>query len=269
MLPVLRVLGLSLPVGPLFAILAFYAFNEAGARALGRSALAQEQAKWREWFGNASFTAGLIGLIGARLGYAARYYPLYLESPQMLLSIRPGSLALWPGLLAGGAALLFLLRRKGVSLAHITDATAIGLTAALAMLSLRNFLTGYDYGAPTTLPWGVNLWAATRHPVQLYELASLLIVLVILWRTQLVALPGEIFWHSLALYSFVQLLVDAFRANFSTWTSGIHTTQVMALVVLMAAMFVLSFYIRQREQGTKRIRAIQTSSMEARLLVDK
>jgi phosphatidylglycerol---prolipoprotein diacylglyceryl transferase len=244
MFPVLRVLGLTLPVGPLFAVLAFYAFNTAGAWALGRIAPAQHRAQWSTWFNDSSFWAGIIGLIGARLGYAATFYPLYLASPSMLISIRPGSLALWPGLLVGGAALLFLLRRKAIALAQIADATAIGATAALMVLSFRNFILGNDYGVPTTLPWGVELWSAVRHPVQLYEFTSLLIVLAILWRTSFVELPGEIFWRTIALYSFVQLLVDAFRATASTWVFGIHTTQVWALVVLMVAMFVLSFYTR-------------------------
>lgn len=260
MVPVLRVLGLTLPISPLFAVLAFYAFNEVGARALGRMAPTQDQTQWRAWFSDASFWAGVIGLIGGRLGYAATYYPLYRESPSMLFSIRPGSLALWPGVLVGGAVLLFWLRRKTVALAQIADATAIGATAGLAVLSLRNFLTGTDYGAPTTLPWGVELWAAVRHPVQLYEFAGLLVVLVLLWRMSFVEFPGEIFWRNVALYSFVQLLVEAFRANSAPWVFGIRTPQVAALVMVMTALFVLSFYIRQRHQLLRQVETDQLAS---------
>jgi prolipoprotein diacylglyceryltransferase len=96
--------------------------------------------------------------------------------------------------------------------------------------------------------------------VQLYELAGLLLVLAILRRTQLVALPGESFWRFVALYSFVQLLVDAFRANFSTWVAGIRMSQMVALVVVLAAMFVLSFYIRQRELNAQSARAAQAAN---------
>ena len=260
MFPVIRFLGFTLPVGPLFAVLAFYLGSELGARALGRVAPEQHREKWRELFSNASFIAAAVGLIGARLGYAAQYYPLYLASPQLLLSIRPSTLALLPGLLAGGAAGLFYLNRKAISLAPIADAVAIGATGALAVLSLRNFLTGDDYGAPTDLPWGVNLWLATRHPVQLYEMAFLLVVLVMLWRYHPLAWPGETFWLLIALYSFTELFVEAFRANFSTWFMGVRVVQVIALAMLLVALYVLSFYVRRH--GREAI-AIQQSATES------
>ncbi len=195
MFPVIRFLGFTLPVGPAFAVFAFYLGSELGARALSRSAPNDQREKWRDLFSSASFIALAVGVIGARVGYAAQYYQLYLASPQLLLSIRPGTLALIPGLLAGGAAEFFYLQRKGITFAASADAVAMGATGALAVLSLRNFLTGSDYGVPTELPWGVNLWLTTRHPVQLYEMALLLLVLVMLWRHRPLALPGETFWR--------------------------------------------------------------------------
>ena len=260
MFPVIRFLGFTLPVGPVFAVLAFYMGSELGARALGRAAPEQQRGKWWSLFSNASFVAAAVGLIGARLGYAAQYYQLYLASPQLLLSIRPGTLAVIPGLLAGGAAGLFYLQRKDIALATIADAAATGATGALAVLSLRNFLTGTDYGAPTTLPWGVNLWLATRHPVQLYEMVFLLAVLVILWRYHTLALPGETFWLFVALYSFTELLVEAFRANFSTWFMGVRVAQVIALAMLLVALYVLSFYARRH--GNEKI-AVQHPAAES------
>lgn len=264
MFPVIRFLGFTLPVGPAFAVLAFYIGSELGARALGRAASNEQREKWRELFSNTSFIAGTVGLMGARLGYAAQYYPLYLASPQLLLSIRPGTLAPLPGLLAGGAALLFCLYRKDIALASIADAVAIGATGALAVLSLRNFLTGSDYGAPTELPWGVQLWLTTRHPVQLYEMALLLIGLVILWRQQPLTLRGESFWLFVALYSFTELLIEAFRATVTTWWLGIRLNQVIALMALLAALYVLAFYaqIREREaQGVNAPSAIHPSDV--------
>lgn len=260
MFPVIRLLGFTLPVGPVFAVLAFYVGSELGARALGRAAPAQQRAKWRDLFTNASFMAGAAGLSGARLGYAAQYYPLYLASPQLLFSIRPGTLAVIPGLLAGGAVLLFYLHRKAIALATIADAVAIGATGALAVLSLRNFLTGNDYGAPTTLPWGVNLWLTTRHPVQLYEMACLLGVLVLLWRYHPLAWPGETFWLFIALYSLTELFVEAFRANVSTWFMGVREVQVIALAVLLVALYILSFYVQRH--GREMI-AIQPPTAES------
>lgn len=260
MFPVIRLLGFTLPVAPVFAVLAFYMSSELGAQVLGRMAPAPHREKWRELFTSAAFMAGAVGLLGARIGYAAQHYPLYLASPQLLLSIRPGTLALLPGLLAGGAILLFYLHHKDIALATIADAVAIGATGALAVFSLRNFLTGNDYGAPTTLPWGVNLWLTTRHPVQLYEMVFLLVVLVILWQYHPLAWPGETFWLFIALYSLIELFVEAFRANVSTWFMGVREVQVIALTILLLALYILSFYVQRHG---REVIAVQQPAAEA------
>lgn len=247
MWPVISFLGLTLPVGPLFALLAFYVGSDLATRALGRVAPEPQRATWQGALNNASFAALIAGVIGARLGYAVRYYPIYLDAPQLLLSIRPGALALLPGLLAGSGVGLFYLARKQIPLLPVSDALAIGVTAALAVLSLGNFLTGDGYGVPTTAPWAVELWDVTRHPVQLYEAGLLLAALGSLWRQQTHTALGELFWRCVAYVSLVKLFVEAFRANAQTGLAGIRTTQVVALLVLLSALYVLSFYDRQRE----------------------
>ncbi len=117
------------------------------------------------------------------------------------------------------------------------------------MVSLRNFLLGSDYGAPTDLPWGIDLWLDVRHPVQLYEMALLLVALGILWRYQAAARPGETLWRFVALYSAIELFVEGFRANFSTWVMGIRMAQVVALAILLVALYLLSFYTRADERA--------------------
>ncbi len=246
MWPVISFFGLTIPVGPLFALLAFYIGSDLGTRALGRVAPPEERAAWQTAFNNATFAALIAGLIGARIGYAARYFPIYLDAPQLLLSIRPGALALLPGLIAGGAVGLLYLARKTVPTVPTSDAAALGITAALALLSLGRFFTGEGYGLPTAMPWAIDLWGATRHPVQLYELCFLLVALGLLWYQQRRVVPGELFWRAVAYVSLVELGVAAFRADAQSWLLGMRMTQVIALAVLLAALYVLSFYARQR-----------------------
>ena len=248
MFPVISFAGLTLPVGPLAFIIAFYVGVELGVRAIGRAAPVSQQKEWQSAFNNAAFIALLAGLVGARLGYAARFYSLYAESPLLLLSLRPGTLALLPGLLAAGAAGLFTLHRKNISLAHIADAVAVGLAGALVILNLGRFLTGEGYGLSTEAPWGVDLWGVVRHPVQLYEAVALLVILIVLWRIQPRSLPGELFWRFVMLYSLSVLFLDAFHASGPTWSLGIRVPQVIALAGLLVALYILSFYARQRQQ---------------------
>ena len=142
MMPMLRILGLTVPVAPTFILLAFIVGSDLGARALGRAAPDDKNALWNGWFSNATFWAAFIGLMVARLGYAALNLPLYRESPYLLFSIRPGAFAPLPGVLAGLGLLVWYLRRRNVPWPYIGDALAIAATAGWVVLSLRDFLTG-------------------------------------------------------------------------------------------------------------------------------
>ena len=74
----------------------------------------------------------------------------------------------------------------------------------------------------TALPWGVELWGTSRHPVQIYAAVLQVAILFFLWRYQATALPGETFWLAVALIGIETLWLDAFRADVQTWMGGIR-----------------------------------------------
>lgn len=244
MMPMLRIFGLTLPVAPTFILLAFVVGSDIGARALGRAAPTGQRAQWNGWFSSAAFWAAVLTLIVARLSYALLNLSLYRDSPGLLFSIRPGAFAPWPGIIAGLSLFAWSLRRRAITWSHIGDALAVGATAAWVVLSLRDFLTGEAYGLPTTLPWGINLWQAVRHPVQLYEMVAALLVLALLWFYQTRVAPGVTFWRFVALFGVGKLLVEAFRAAALTLGPGWRIAQVEAFATLLIGLFVLSFYAR-------------------------
>lgn len=244
MMPMLRIFGLTLPVAPTFMLLAFIIGGEVGAQALARLAPTDKRALWNGWFSSATFWAGVIGLIVARLSYALLNLPLYRESPYLLFSIRPGGFTPLPGMIAGASLLGWYLWRRNVSWPQIGDALSIGLTAGMVVLSLRDFLTGEAYGLPTTLPWGIELWQVVRHPVQLYEMGLALFMLGLLWFYQRKVSPGVTFWRFIALFGLSKLLVEAFRADDLTFGSGFRVAQIEAFTTLLIGLFVLSSYAR-------------------------
>lgn len=254
MLPVITILGRPLPVDTVSTLLAIYIGIELTERVLARLAPNAQSAAWHQAFTRATMVALVVGLIGARLGYAVRYYELYIESPGLFLSLRPGTFAVVPGLLLGGACALFYLARKQILLSKIADAGAVGLTGALLVVDIGNFFTGHAYGTVTEVPWGVELWQATRHPVQLYDAVSLLLILGALWYLQKKVLDGELFWRFLMLYSVTQLFLGIFYATSAVWGSGIRINQVIALATLLVSLFVLSFFAQQRERDEEQIK---------------
>jgi prolipoprotein diacylglyceryltransferase len=87
---------LSLSIGPLtFAIGHLLLLAGLAAASLGGRWVARRtHGEAPEWF-----NLGLLGLLGARLGLVASYWPHYREQPWRALDLRDGGWLLWPGLL--------------------------------------------------------------------------------------------------------------------------------------------------------------------------
>jgi 2-amino-4-hydroxy-6-hydroxymethyldihydropteridine diphosphokinase len=86
-------------------------------------------------------------------------------------------------------------------------------------IHLSNYANGNAYGLPTDLPWGIQLWNAVRHPVQLY--AVILGMILFIWmliHTQLFKSTGfmrsgVLFAITLAGMALITLFNRAFAAE--------------------------------------------------------
>ena len=137
----------------------------------------------------------LIGtIVGARLGHCLFYQPdYYLGSLNGFLEI----FMPWKGGLAshGGAIALILAmiwfarhygRKNGFDFLWIMDHLCIAVAFAGCMIRLGNLCNSEIYGNVTNLPWGFvfQLRGETmpKHPTQLYEALSYLILgLILMW----------------------------------------------------------------------------------------
>lgn len=158
MFPVFHILGFTIPVEPLAALLAFTVGSEVGSRMAGSSADDAEMAvAWSEAFTAATFYALLAGLVGARLGYALHYFELYLAEPSLFLSLRPGTLAIVPGSVVGVVVAIFYIHRSRVPVSVVSDAGAVAALTALVAWNVGQFFTGDGYGVPGNVPWTIPL----------------------------------------------------------------------------------------------------------------
>ncbi|MFA6817597.1 MAG: prolipoprotein diacylglyceryl transferase [Bacteroidales bacterium] len=132
----------------------------------------------------------IIGtLVGARLGHCLFYQPdYYLANPIEILYVWEGGLASHGGAVALLLAMWWFARHYGrkhqFSFLWIMD--RLGITVALAGFFIRmgNLMNSEIYGNPTSLPWGFvflrNGEIAAKHPTQLYEAVSYLLLFVLL-----------------------------------------------------------------------------------------
>lgn len=250
MFPIIQVLGFPIPIGPVSLLLAFYFGTEVGARSILWLHPGRNAEKWTSLYSNATSIGFAVGLVAARLGYAIRYADLYLQDPALLISLQPGTLAFLPGLLVGVGTAFFYLQRHQVPVPIALDASAAGLTLGILIIRIGQFLTGDAYGLATNVPWAIELWGASRHPVQLYSAGALILIGLLLWLYRRNTLPGETFWRFVVLYALSELILRAYRANSPTWGPGVRLDQVVALSILLGGLFILSFYAASRVKAS-------------------
>ncbi|GMR10708.1 MAG: prolipoprotein diacylglyceryl transferase [Anaerolineae bacterium] len=186
---------------------------------------------------NLVFIGLVVGLLGARLWYAARFASVYIENPTGLFSLNPSTLAPVEGALTGLVAMVVYGQRKQLPFWRTMDALALGLAALAIAVGLANIASGDAFGAPADVPWAIDLWGARRHPTQIYEVLLAVAVFFAIWRLRQKSLaPGILFLAWLSLAAASRLFLEAFRGDSVIVFDALRLPQLLGLAILLAAM---------------------------------
>jgi prolipoprotein diacylglyceryltransferase len=182
---------------------------------------------------------GLIaGIVGARLWYAVRFIDVYIENPLSLFSLNPSTLAAEEGMLTGLIAAVVYGGRKGLHLLQTLDVLTPGLAVFGVALGFSHLSSGDAFGAPSSLPWAIELWGEIRHPTQVYEILVALLSLVLVWQIRKwKVFPGFLFLSWLGLAALSRLLIEGFRGDSVIVFGSLRSAQVVSLVVLVVVLF--------------------------------
>jgi len=134
-------------------------------------------------------------VIGARLGHCFFYEPDYfLANPLEILKIWKGGLASHGAAIGILLSLWLYIRKHKLSFLWLIDRIVIVVALGGAFIRFGNLFNSEIYGLPTDLPWGVEfvrdrlydsntgeiLPTVARHPTQLYEALSYLLIFTVL-----------------------------------------------------------------------------------------
>ena len=176
-------------------------------------------------------------ILGGRLLYALSNYSVFLQSPLSIFSINLDLFDPVAGLVIAVISGAVYSARQKLPFWSTLDALT-PLFALLAIgLSLSQLAAGTAFGSPTRVPWGIELWNATRHPTQLYELSAALIIFALIWFRKAVLPAGSDFLLFVALSAGARLFLEAFRGDSTLIFGGARLAQVLAWLVLAAALF--------------------------------
>jgi phosphatidylglycerol---prolipoprotein diacylglyceryl transferase len=176
-------------------------------------------------------------ILGGRLLYALANYAVFLQSPLSVFSINLNLFDPIAGLVIAVIVGVVYGSRQKLPFWSTLDALT-PLFALLAIgLSLSHLASGTAFGRPTNLPWGIDLWNATRHPTQIYELLAALVIFGLLWFRKTNGLAGSDLLLFAALTAGAHLFLEAFRGDSILIFDGLRLAQVVAWMVLAVSLF--------------------------------
>jgi phosphatidylglycerol:prolipoprotein diacylglycerol transferase len=217
------------------------------------TAIAERECKRRGLSGDNAWMVVTIAvaatIIFARLIYVAQNFTAYASDWREIFSLTSGTLSLDYGAVFGLVVALAYVQRRKIPLAQFADALAPGALVALAIVALGQFLSGDAYGAPAELPWAIELYGESRHPVQLYDAIAALIGVIVIWRAARKQLAdGSIALLTTAWASGARVLTEAFRGDAAILPGGYRSAQIIGLIVLLLALLLMSRLSTRKEK---------------------
>jgi prolipoprotein diacylglyceryl transferase len=162
--------------------------------------------------------------LGARLGHCLFYQPEYFLPHfwEIFIPIENGRLAGFSGLASHGAAIGILLglyyysRKNKVPYLWVLDRIVITIALAGCFIRFGNLMNSEIYGHETNLPWGFVFErcheTVPKHPTQIYESLSYLLIFICLYLIYLKKRPpfrdGVIFSLFLILLFGVRFCIE-------------------------------------------------------------
>jgi phosphatidylglycerol:prolipoprotein diacylglycerol transferase len=198
------------------------------------------------------------GVVGARIWHILTPPPsmveqgitveFYLTHPLDALAIWRGGLGI-PGAVIGGALMLYwFTKRRKVRFTDWIDIVAPALALGQAIGRWGNFVNQELYGAPTNVPWAIEIDPqyrlagfenrATYHPLFLYEsLWNLANMALLLWlgrRYTHRLKSGDLFLIYLLVYPLGRFLLEFLRLD-PAMIAGVNANQTLMAVVAVTS----------------------------------
>ncbi|MBP2284369.1 prolipoprotein diacylglyceryl transferase [Flavobacterium sp. CG_23.5] len=208
----------------------------------------------------ALFIYGIVGiLVGARLGhclfYDFEYYSkniLEIFLPIKINQIGEIKFTGYTGLASHGGTIglivsLYLYSRKyEIKYLKILDLIAIVAPLGATFIRLANLMNSEMIGNPTTMPWAFifrRVDNIPRHPAQLYEAISYLIIFIIvftIYKTENIKLGnGFLFGLAITLIFIMRILIEFVKINQVEFEDGmkLNMGQMLSIPFIIIGMY--------------------------------
>ncbi|MGZ4801485.1 MAG: prolipoprotein diacylglyceryl transferase [Acidimicrobiia bacterium] len=201
----------------------------------------------------------VAGVIGARVYHVVTDYELFTHDWIKAFYIWQGGLGIWGAVIGGAIAAIVLARRRHLDLGDLLDSIAPGLVFAQAMGRWGNWFNQELFGAPTTLPWGLEIDPAKRpfgyrqyatfQPTFLYEsLYCFALGLALIWIDHHLRLKKfQLFALYCMGYTAARLVFEEMRIDPAHTIGPLRLNAWVSIAVFLSA---LAWFLWLRRHGT-------------------
>jgi prolipoprotein diacylglyceryl transferase len=203
-----------------------------------------------------------FGIVGARAYHDITSWDEVPDEWWGPFAVWEGGLGVWGGILLGGLAGAFVIRRSGESVRLFMDAVAPGLLVAQGIGRVGNWFNQELFGKPTNLPWGLEIdvdhrplqyaGSDTFHPTFLYELVyDLALAGLLIWiGSRFRIRPPALFALYVSTYCVGRVFEELLRVDPSHRFLGERLNFWVAIVVfvLSTAFFVWWQFFRSEDE---------------------
>jgi len=199
----------------------------------------------------------VIGIVvGARLGHCLFYDPsYYLANPMKIFAIWEGGLASHGGGLGVILALYIFAKKFKLNYLWLLDRVAIPTALFGFFVRMGNFMNSEIVGNPTDVSWAVvfsRVDALPRHPAQLYEGLSYLLIfiaLTLLYKKKRAILNNgtlfSLFLIGIFTVRFLVEFVKVQQADYDTSFLHMSTGQALSIPFLLVGFIMLVWSLKK------------------------
>lgn len=205
-----------------------------------------------------------VGILGARLYYIIFYLDLYKNADGSLnfgkmVHIWDGGLAIYGGVIAGFLTVYVLSRVKKFSYLAVMDDLVMGVLIGQILGRWGNFMNREAFGAVTTVPWRMRLWATTGefydvHPTFLYESLWNLVGFLLIWRvlSRHRKFNGQNFLCYFLWYGLGRLWIEGLREDslylfgVTLFGAPVRVSQALSAVLVVVSAALLIYNLRKQ-----------------------
>jgi phosphatidylglycerol:prolipoprotein diacylglycerol transferase len=197
---------------------------------------------------NLTFYGLIAFVLGGRVSFILQNLPAFAKSPLSIFSINPD---LFDPIGAWAIAILIAFvygQRRKLALWSTLDTLTPFFAVLVIGVGLSHLAAGTAFGAPTYLPWAIDLWNAKRHPTQIYEILASLLTFILLWFQKPNPRSGILFLTFAALTATWNLFIQAFRGDSTLIFIGIRQNQFIAWVALACCFMLIEIRLRAKNR---------------------